>query len=353
MTPPRKILVLKLSSLGDILHTFPAFHALRSTFPESRIDWLVEDRLSFLLSAVEGIDRIIPIDTRALRREPARLGSWRALLGPIRTMRRERYDLVIDFQGLIKTAFLAFASGAARRIGFARDLVREPPAHWLYHHTVSRPDESVHVTRLNLSLAQAAGARPEELRADLKSNRADEEFIAQQLQREQLSDFIVINPGGGWPTKRWPPARYGQLASRFQNETPYRVVVTTGPGEEPMLQEIAAACPGRAPVALAASFLQLIPLFRRASLVISGDTGPMHLACALSTPVVAIMGPTAPVRNGPWSNQDEVVVHALPCSFCNGRSCPTQNECMDIAVTEVFSAALRRLESSRDGSVVP
>jgi ADP-heptose:LPS heptosyltransferase len=94
-------------------------------------------------------------------------------------------------------------------------------------------------------------------------------------------------------------------------------------------------------------FLQLIPLFRRASLVISGDTGPMHLACALSTPVVAIMGPTAPVRNGPWSDRDEVVVHRLPCSFCNGRVCPTQNECMDISVEEVFAATVRRLEKNR------
>jgi lipopolysaccharide heptosyltransferase I len=344
MTPPRKILVLKLSSLGDILHTLPAFHALRSTFPEARIDWVVEDRLSFLLQAVEGIDHIIPIDTRALRQKPARRESWGALLRPIQAVRRVRYDIVIDFQGLMKTAFLAFASGAVRRIGFARDIVREPPAHWFYHDAFSRPGGAVHVARLNLCLAQAAGARSDDLRAGLKSDPADEEFISQQLRREQLSDFVVINPGGGWPTKRWRPTRYGELAARLQNETRNRVVVTTGPGEEYMLQEIADACPARPPVALSATFLQLIPLFRRARLVISGDTGPMHLACALSAPVVAIMGPTAPVRNGPWSNRDEVVVHQLPCSYCNGRSCPTQNECMDISVEEVFDAALRRLE---------
>jgi lipopolysaccharide heptosyltransferase I len=339
-----KILIIKLSSLGDIIHTLPAFQSLRATFPEGRIDWLVERRLAFLLSAVPGIDHVIPIDTRALRNNFTSRQSWYRLLEPIRSLRSLRYDAVIDFQGLFKTALISFSSGAKTRIGFSKALVRERPAHWFYQRKVEKPAAPVHVARLNLLLAKAAGACQSELTACLQAGDADTRTIASRLLQEQLSEFAVINPGGGWPTKKWQPARYGDLAARIQNELQMRVVVVTGPGEASIYQEIAAKCTGRLPVHLDVPFLQLIPLLQRARVVISGDTGPLHLACALGIPAVAIMGPTSPIRNGPWSETDRVVVHYLPCSFCNGRSCPTSNECMDIEVEEVFEAVVRRLE---------
>jgi lipopolysaccharide heptosyltransferase I len=339
-----KILIIKLSSLGDIIHTLPAFQSLRASFPEGRIDWLVECRLAFLLSAVPGIDHVIPIDTRALRHTLVSRQSWHRLLEPIRRLRSVRYDAAIDFQGLIKTAVIGFGSRARMRIGFAKTLVRERPAQWFYQRKVEKPVVPIHVARLNLLLAMAAGARQSELTACLRAGDADTRTMEGRLLQEQLSDFAIINPGGGWPTKKWQPARYGQLAVRIQNELQMKVVVVTGPGEESLYREIAAECGGRLPVHLDVPFLQLIPLLQRARVVISGDTGPLHLACALRIPVVAIMGPTAPTRNGPWTETDEVVVHYLPCSFCNGRSCPTGNECMDIGVEEVFRAVVRRLE---------
>jgi heptosyltransferase I len=344
MKQPGKILIIRLSSLGDIIHTLPAFHSLRDAFPEARIDWLVESRLAYLLRAVEGIDEILPIDTRSFRANLLNGKSWQGLMSPVRIVRSRRYDRVIDFQGLIKTAFLSCLSGARMRIGFSRELVRERPAHWFYHRTPANPASPVHVARLNMLVACAAGAQPAELRAHLRADPNDVRAVETKLQEEQLCDFIVINPGGGWPTKRWDPVRFGSLSELIHTKLGKQVVVVTGPGEEPLYRAIADQCREKPPVHLPLPFMQLIPLFEKARLVVAGDTGPLHLACALETPVVALMGPTDPIRNGPWSGKDEVVVRSLPCSFCHGRSCPTANECMDIPVDEVFAAIVRRLE---------
>ncbi len=348
MTGIRRLLLVRLSSLGDLIHTVPAFHSLRSSFPEARIDWLVERKMAFFLRAVEGIDEVLPVDTHGMRSHPLRADSWRRLWEPIRLIRKRNYDLVIDFQGLLKTAVICCFSGARTRVGFSRELVREPPAHVLYHRTLKKPALQHHVARLNLLLAQEAGAEPEShLRAKLNAPEEDVRAVEKLLIQEQLFGFIVINPGGGWPTKRWDPDRYGILAARITRDLKIPVAVVTGPGEEVMVQQMRDASPGIRMAHLRVPFLQLIPLFRRARLVIGGDTGPLHLACALETPVVSIMGPTLPGRNGPWSENDEVVARTLPCSYCNRRSCPASTECMDIAVEDVFSAVLRRLERAR------
>ena len=347
MTESRRFLIVRLSSLGDIIHTLPALESLRTAFPHARIDWLVERKMAFLLGAVPGIDEVLPIDTHSMRVGVLRREAWRRLWSPIIAVRARRYDVALDFQGLLKTAVLCLFSGAGTRLGFSKGLVRERPAHWLYHRTPKMPDRPMHVARLNLLLAAEAGAGPGELHVQLNEREQDRSAIHDLLRAQQLSQFIVINPGGGWPNKRWRPASYAALAGRIERELQFRVAIATGPGEEVLYQEIAENCLSRPPVHLKVPFLQLIPLFRRASLLVAGDTGPLHLACALGTPVVGILGPTSPVRNGPWSEIDEVVVRHLPCSFCNRKSCPTANECMDIPVSEVFAAVVRRLERTR------
>jgi len=203
------------------------------------------------------------------------------------------------------------------------------------------------VARLNQELARAAGGISSSGPFPLSASNDDRDAILARLRAEHLSEYVVINPGGGWPTKCWDAAKYGALAGRIQEELKLSVVVTTGPGEEKLFDEMCRHCAGALPRQFSVPFRQLIPLFQRARLVIGGDTGPFHLASMLGTPVVGVFGPTSPVRNGPLSEQDEVVVHVLPCSFCYGRTCPTQNECMDISVEEVFSAVTRRLASVR------
>ena len=188
-----------------------------------------------------------------------------------------------------------------------------------------------------------AGARPSAAPCDFLVPEDDLRHVDSLLKQKQLDGFIVINPGGGWPTKRWSPERYGALANRILQELGLPVVVTTGPGEDALYQTIAEHCGDV--IHFPVSFLQLIPLLKKARMLIGGDTGPFHLACALGTAVVGIFGPTSPVRNGPWRAADEGVTHMLPCSACHKRTCPTNNECMDIAVDEVFAAVVRRLET--------
>jgi ADP-heptose:LPS heptosyltransferase len=293
---------------------------------------------------VEGIDEILFMDTRTLRNTPLRLEAWREPWSVIQALRQRRYDVALDFQGLIKTGLLAFLTHAPMRIGFSKELVRERPAHWFYNHRLLPPSESMHVIGLNLRLAQLAGAISDEGPVRFKSNPGDLREIDAILERERLSDFVVINPGGGWPTKRWQPAGYAALADRIQGELQLQAVVATGPGEEALFEEVARRCVGVKPVHVHIPFVQLIPLFAKARLVIGGDTGPFHLACALRKPVVGLFGPTSPTRNGPYLTRNEVVFHRLACSFCYGRTCPTQNECMAISVEEVFEAVLRCLD---------
>jgi lipopolysaccharide heptosyltransferase I len=345
MSPPAKILIIRLSSLGDILHALPAFQSLRESFPAARIDWLVDRKAAFLPSSVAGVDNVFVIDTKSLRN--GRLKPWREAAKLLGTLRGVGYDISLDFQGLLKTAVLSVLCGARERLGFDRGLVRERPSHWFYTRRLDYRGPTAHVVTLNQMLAEAAGAAKSQARVRFAPEDTIACRIKEMLRIQQLSDFVVINPGGGWITKRWSPSRYGALAARIQNELGLPVVVTIGPGEEGLYEEIALNAPGPVPRRFQVSFMELIPLLRRARLLVGGDTGPFHLACALGTPVVGILGPTAPARNGPWSASDESVFRVLPCSFCNGRTCPTNNECMDLEVEQVFDSVVRRLAQKR------
>ncbi len=334
MSDSPRLLIVRLSSLGDILHTLPALGDLRASFPESKIDWLVSRKNRFLVDAVCGVDAV-----RVLESVPG-------LPRLIRDLRRQYFDFAIDFQGLLKSAALTCMSGARTSLGFSRDLAREFPAHWFYGKTLAKPHGQFHVIELNRMLAAMAGAAPAAAFPDFRISEEDVRLVEFLLQKEALANFVLMNPGGGWPTKRWSPQRYGELSDRIAVELGLPVAVATGPGEETYYRAIAAGCRDSLPRHFPVSFLQLVPLMRKARLVIGGDTGPFHLACALGTPVVGIFGPTSPVRNGPWRSDDEIVARRLPCSFCYGRTCPTANECMDISVDAVFQAVIRRLEKA-------
>ncbi len=340
-----KILIIRLSSLGDILHALPAFADLRASLPNAKIDWLVGKKASFLLSAIPGIDEIHVLDAHFSPSLPGKVSQSRRPWSLIRELRIRHYDYSIDFQGLLKTALLSFLSGARSRVGFSKALVREPPAHWFYDVKLQEPKKPGHVLQLNRMLAQLVGACRTASLPDFLVSPEDSNYVDSLLKKERLRDFVVINPGAGWPTKRWKPERYGVLAARIEKGLGMPVVVITGPGEEVYYEEIAKYSSASRHFVL--SFLQLIPLLKKTHLFIGGDTGPFHLACALGTATVGIFGPTSPVRNGPWSNKDEVVVHNLKCSFCYGRTCPTKNECMDISVDEVFNAVVKRLQNRK------
>ena len=260
-----RLLVIRLSALGDVIHTIPAVVALRERFD---LAWVVEAPYRELVEIVAGV-RAIPVSLKRW--------SLRKILDARRDVRG--FDTAIDFQGLVKSALLARASGAKDRIGFAKEFIREKPAAWLMNHR-RHVDPAKHVVEWNTQLA------------DLESvPKVD--FSPLATGNRQPATDIVILPGAGKANKRWP--HFVELAKRVD------AVAAWGPGEE----ELARATGAR--MAPPTNLRELARLLRDAQLVIGGDTGPLHLAAALGTPVIGLYGPTNPARNGPYGQLGNVV----------------------------------------------
>ena len=280
-------LVVRLGSLGDLIHTLPAVAALRAGFPGATIDWVVEKKWSPLLELVTVVDGVIP-----WRRGAA--GS----LACVRELRRRRYSCAIDFQGLYKSSLLARFSGAPRRIGFDARFAREPGASRFYTQRVVPAGR--HVAEMNLSLAVAAGApKTDTLDCPLRLPAEEPATLGEMLDRDGLVEYCVVSPGGGWRSKCWPPERYGALCAELWRQYSIRAVVNAGPGEEELARSVIAAAAQARPVLFSPNLRELAALVGRARVVVAADTGPLHLAAALGTRVVALFGPTDPARNGP------------------------------------------------------
>ena len=330
-----KALVVRLSSIGDVVHTLPALAALSEQ--GWQVGWLVEAPARPLLLGQPMLADVV--EAPAARRfalQPAR--------DALRALRDGHYDVAIDFQGLWKSAAWTRLSGAQRLLGFAAPDRRESLSSLLVREHALMPPEAVHVIDKNLALLraldiEAVGQR----RFPLPPAPAAAESIERFLGATGFHDFAILNPGGGWTGKLWPPERYAGVARGLQQRgTP--VLVTWGPGEEALADRIVAAAPDSATKCYATSLLEYVELARRARLVVAADTGPLHLACAVGTPVVGIFGPTDPARNGPFSSEDLVVRRTPLCAPCHKRRCDVHHGVMEaIAESEVLSAIDRRL----------
>ena len=278
---PSKLLVIRLSAFGDVIHTIPAVVALREALPQTDLAWAVEPAYGQLVEIVAGV--------RAIR---VSLKKWSlARIGEALRSVRGHED-VIDFQGLIKSALMARASGAARRYGFARDVIREKPAALFINRPVTIAS-SRHVVDWNLDLARACAPAITSIPAVDFAPFADDP----SGKLRALGNRVILLPGAGRPEKQWPVERFSELARQIGSD----VLVAWGPGEERVAHAIGAE------VAPATSFRELAFLLRHARLVIGGDTGPLHLAAALGVPVAGLYGPTNPGRNGPYGQLDRVV----------------------------------------------
>jgi lipopolysaccharide heptosyltransferase I len=296
---PQRLLVIRLSAFGDVIHTIPAVVALREALPQTEIAWAVEPAYAELVEVVARVKTI-----------PVSLKRWS--LSRIAAARRDvrRFDTAIDFQGLIKSALIARVSGAAKRYGFARDVIREKPAAWFVNRHANI-DRSKHVVEWNMELARTfapAIARVPEVDFTPFAKDASGELA-------RFGNRIVLLPGAGKLGKQWPVERFAELATRIGSDA----LVVWGPGEEGLARAIGAE------VAPATNFRQLAFVLRHARLVVGADTGPLHLAAALGTPLVGLYGPTDPARNGPYGQLDRVV-----STFATTRSMH------DIAVDDVL-----------------
>ncbi len=335
----RAILIVRLGALGDIVHAMPVAAALRARFPDARIDWVVDERHRELLELVSVVDRQIVLRTRSA-------GLLRRMTELRRTLMRESYDIAIDVQGLLKSAVVARLSGARRVLGFTPPQLREQAARVFYTETHD-PGDTAHVIEKNLTLAASLGADVSRIRFPLVfSASAALDAIRDRPALAGETPFVVLNPGAAWPNKRWPPDRFGAIAQWLRRERGLSSVVTWGPGDEAMAAAVVDGSAGAAELAPSTSIADLIAIMREAALVVSGDTGPVHLAAAVGTPIVGIYGPTDATRNGPWSAADVTVSRFGDCGCHHQRRCRVTRWCLDgISADDVTAAIACRLDT--------
>jgi len=300
---PQRFLIVRLSSIGDIVHALPAAAALAESFPHAHIDWVVDERHAVLLNGNPHLRGIIKLNALAWRQRLMSVTAWREIRRGAAELRQWPYSAAIDFQGLWKSAAVAWLSRARDRIGFADRWLREPSAAVLYTQQVS-PPERAHVIEENLALVERLGARPWRWQFPLPHNRNDDEYVDGRLAALHAASFIIVNPGGGWRSKCWSPQNYAALIRHLSGTRSEPILLTGSPGDEPSISWILQSAGSELARYFPANLVQFIALARRARLFIGGDTGPLHLAAAVGTPIVGIYGPTNPARNGPFAADD-------------------------------------------------
>ncbi|MGE3841076.1 MAG: lipopolysaccharide heptosyltransferase I [Vicinamibacterales bacterium] len=330
---PRRVLIVRLGAMGDIVHALPVLASVRATWPAATVDWLVEPRHRPLLEVVDGLGAAVEIDTRRVLGP----GGWIASMARLRA---NHYDLVLDVQGLIKSAVLARATGAPTIVGFDRRHAREGLSSIGYTRCVD-PGRAEHVVDWNLAVAEAAGCTQVRREFPLRVPEA------RPVVRDWLAHappFVLINPGAAWPNKRWPAERFGELASRVARDVGQTAYVLWGPGERALAEQVCVASGGAAEPTPETTLRDIVAVMSRARLVVSGDTGPFHIAAALGVPLVGIFGPTDPRRNGPVSPLDVSVSRRDQCECFHLRSCRAATWCLGgIPVDEVYEAVTERL----------
>ncbi len=319
-----RILVVRLGAMGDIVHTLPALASLKHSFPGSHLTWVVEPQWAPLLEQNPFLDRVVLFR----RAHPA------ALFESVRDLRREPYDIAVDFQGLIKSALVASAAGAERIFGFHHSQVRERSAALFYSNKTFSP--AAHVVDKNLDLAAAAGASSVLRSFPLPPGRLEGSLPE--------GDFVLASPLAGWRSKQWPLEYFGQLAARLRQELGLPLVLDGPPAAHANL----AAVPGA--VANATGIAGLIHATRRAAAVLGVDSGPMHLAAALGRPGVALFGPTDPARNGPYG--DTVSVLRSPRAETSYKRLSSIHPSMREITPEMVFSALKSLLIRRPSSAL-
>jgi len=349
VSPPERILIVRLGAMGDIIHAMPAVFWLRQLLPRAEFGWVVESRWSELLRSrpdakpLTGdqplVDSVHLVDTRKWRKNLLARENRKAMTAALREVREMKYDTAIDFQGAIKSAAVAKLSGAPERYGFAEPW--EKGASLLYTKKI-HADES-HVVERNLELARGVLANPE---GDKELFTLLLPAINEPCLEEKLSDlgqsvaFAILNPGAGWGAKQWPANRYAEVA-RALGEDGIRSLVNFGPAEEELAKQVEDKADGYA-IAAQFSISELIAVTRRARLFIGGDTGPLHLAAALKVPVVALFGPTDPARTGPYGTRS-VVLRDPSSITSHKRNRDTEAGLMNITSDQVIAAARQLL----------
>jgi heptosyltransferase-1 len=353
-----KILVVKLSAIGDVIHTLPALTALRRHYPDAQIDWLVEDAAADLVQGHAALSRVLVWRRREFVRllKAGRLPAAGRLVRSLTTALRDtRYDLIIDFQALLKSSLWIFLARGGRKAGFGQGMEHSENSHLFLNERIPAVSMEIHALERGLRLLRALGVPGYPLLYDLPIGEEDEEAAKQLLVESGVrldQPVVAINPVAKWPTKLWPAKQFSELAGRLQKKG-YLVVFTGSKEDRSLIDEMTLPL-GTSVIRLdgRTTLKALAAVYRAASVVVSTDTGPMHLAAAVGTPVIALFGPTAPWRTGPYGKGHVVLRAGVSCSPCFSRSCKTATlepmACMNqITVEQVVDAVVRTVGEKR------
>jgi heptosyltransferase-1 len=322
-----RFLIIRLSALGDIIHTLPAFAALRRNCPKARLVWVVGKEGKEVLDFVPGIDEVVVVGDQ----------GWRGKI-------KDKNQTAFDFQGLVKSSFMALFSRARTRIGFNRKNLKEPLAAHFYTDRLEEVPESMHVIAKNLKLLTKVGVKEDRFEFPLNIPEEVLDSVRQkipELGRSGDKRLVIFNVGASWETKRWPAEAWARLWEMVRQEKLSPLFLWGN--EEEKRAALAASEKSRIPLVPFLSIKEVMALIKQAALLVSGDTFALHAACALGVPVVGLFGPTNPARNGPFRPQDRVAFHQLDCGFCYKRECSSMECLKKITPEEVAGLISERL----------
>lgn len=336
-----RILIIKLGAIGDVVHSLPVLATLRACHPEAHLSWAVEEKAAPVLEGNRDLDELILLERK-------RLGGFSAFhYFPrwLRILRAKRFDCALDLHHLFKSGIIAYASGAPLRVGFRK--LRE--GNFIFMNRWIRPDRRhSHAVDKYLSLLSALGIHEAKWvrRFPLAWDSGDEKAIGQFLTQHGLGQnepWVGVNPGANWESKRWMPERYAKVADQLVEQCGVQILVLWGPGERFVAEAVARAMTQKPLIAPETTLKQLMALIHRCRLLISGDSGPLHIAAALGVPAVALFGPSDPIRNGPYGESHVVIQSSVPPATHYQIKERGSHWMEAITTEEVLAAAIRQL----------
>ena len=357
-----RILLIKLSGLGDVVHTLPVLVKLRARYPRARIDWLITPEHAEIVCCHPALSSVVPFARRDFSKRGRRWRALAAFLDLLKQIRRAKYDLVIDLHGQARSGFFALVSGARVRIGFDRP-VKDTIKHgwrgaregsWMaYTHRIPIPTLDIHAIDRYLWVGPLLGLddNPPDLTIHLPSQTAHSvQHLLEQHDILASKALAVLAPGTIWETKRWTIEGFAAVARQFLQDG-FAVALAGAKRDQPRCRQIAAAAPGACDLSGKTTPAELAALIQRAEICVTNDSGAMHVAVSLGKPLVSLFGPTNPVRVGPYHQPESVVRVGLPCSPCNYRwlsQCPFDHACMkQVTSAMVFERARKILPTRR------
>ena len=338
------ILIVKLSAIGDVIHTLPAVNAVRRHFPQAHITWVVEEAAADLVTGHAALDRVLvskrkkwvsALVTNERSRAVAEFGRF------VRQLRDRRYDLVLDFQGLLKSGLIVWLSKGTRKVGFGPGMQHQEHSYLFLNERIPAVSMEIHALERGLLLLDKVGIPTDAIEyrlpvSDTDRKRADD--LLKTVAGKAVGPLIAINPVAQWETKLWTVAKFSRLADRLIEKYRATVVFTGGAADRGYIDAILAGMASAARNLAGRTTLRVLAaVYEKADLLISTDTGPMHLGAAVGIPVVALFGPTAPWRTGPFGPGHKVIRTGIDCSPCFKRRCDTMQCMKDISVRQVLT----------------